>query len=774
MSGEARSRQGVLDPVLSYLSFRPRGPGSGVSMVRSSPLRIALFSALLVAGAAHAGARPKVVILGFDGADARLVETWMDQGELPNLARLRSEGTYAPLEPTNPPQTPVSWSSFATGLNPGKTEIFDFLKRDPNDYLPDFAMTKESKRAFLFGPRNALVLGLISGGLVFALSMGALFFFSLAWPTRLMLASTLALVAGLPVAFVARRYLPQDLPTALNQRKGLTMWELASRAGNRVEVIRVPATFPAEDLGRGHMISGLGVPDIRGRVGTPSFYTSDPDFRPGDNEFSLELVRLPARRGKITTQVIGPLNKPFFDYVVERRVAGIADPRERNQARRRVRQELEDAGVRRRIDLPMTLEVTDSACSIELSGSTQSLRVGEWSDWFVLDFPVNWLVDAAAPLKGMARFKLLKLSPEIELYLSPINFHPDCHPVAFSWPPSYSERIAERFGLYKTLGWPEDTWSLPSGVGDERLFLEDMEFTVRKDEEILKGLLSDRADDLFVQIFYFTDRIGHLFWQFLDSSHPRYDPAAAARFAPEMLKAYKRMDDIVGEARALAPPDALFIVCSDHGFSSFRRGVNYNTWLVQNGFMTLKGGAGEAATLEKLFDTRDLFVNVDWSRTQAYALGLGSIYVNLVGREKQGTVMPGAEYEDVKRRIKEGLESLVDPRTGEHPVARVWTREEMYTGFDPKLIPDLRAGNSHHYRVAWQSTLGGVQPEVFDDNRKAWSGDHCSSAPDLVRGVFFCNRRVSSPLPRMIDIAPTVLQELGVEIPSEVDGKPLL
>ncbi len=743
-------------------------------MMQRACLAVSALAWLAASSAFAADSRPRVVILGFDGADARLVERWMDQGELPHLARLRAEGSYAPLEPTNPPQTPVSWSSFATGMNPGKTEIFDFLKRDPESYLPDFAMTKESRRPFLFGRQNALALGLLTGAVALLLSMSALLFFRLSWTSRLMLASVLAVATGLPVAFVAKRYLPEEVPTAVNQRKGRTLWALASEAGKKVQVIRVPATFPAEPLEDGHMISGLGVPDIRGRVGTPSFYTSDANFRPGDNEFSLELIRLPAHRGRITTQVIGPLNKPFFDYVVDRRVLKIEDPKERNSARRRVRQELEDAGVRRRIDIPMTLHATDTTCTIELSGTTGTLSVGEWSDWFVLDFPVNALVDRTAPLRGMARFKLLRLVPEIELYLSPINFHPDCHPVAFSWPPSYSERIAKRFGLYKTLGWPEDTWSLPSGVGDERLFLEDMDFTVTKDEEILKGLLSDGTDDLYVQIFYFTDRIGHLFWQFLDPGHPRHEPASAARLAPEMLRAYKRMDAIVGHARSLAPADALFIVCSDHGFSSFRRGVNYNTWLVQNGLMTLRRPEGEVATLEKLFETRDLLGNVDWSRTKAYALGLGSIYVNLVGRESQGSVMPGAEYEEVRRRIRQGLEALVDPVTGEHPVARVWTREEMYGVFDSDLIPDLRVGNNLNYRVSWQSTLGGVQAEIFDDNRKAWSGDHCSSAPDLVRGVFFCNRRIRTPLPRMVDIAPTVLRELGVEIPSEVDGKPIL
>src|SRR5262249_21011333 len=143
--------------------------------------------------------------------------------------------------------------------------------------------------------------------------------------------------------------------------------------------------------------------------------------------------------------------------------------------------------------------------------------------------------------------------------------------------------------------------------------------------------------------------------------------------------AYQRMDRIVGRARELAGPDALFIVLSDHGFGSFRRGMNYNSWLVKNGFMTLTGDAGEKKTLEDLFETRQMFDKVDWSRTQAYALGLGGIYVNLAGRESKGSVQPGEEYERVRSAIIAGLEASVDPRTGEHPVTKVYRREEMYS-----------------------------------------------------------------------------------------------
>jgi len=737
---------------------------------------LAAGAGLLFALGAAPSERPKVVILGFDGADYGLVQKWIAEGKLPNLAALAEEGSFAPLRPTNPPQTPVSWSSFATGTHPGKTQIFDFLSRKPESYLPDFAMITESRRRFAFGEKNGPVFGALlalAGALVgFAASTLA----RSRWGVRVAATLFAGAAVGLPGGVVAARFLPVEVPTAINNRVGKTLWELASEAGYRVQVLRVPATFPAEPLEDGRMLSGLGVPDMRGRVGTPTLYTSDPLFRPGagDNEFSLELVRLPRRRGSMETRIVGPYNKPFYDFVVARATRHIEDPREREESERRMRRKLDDAGIPRRIDLPLRLEVTDRTCTVQVGSHSETLEVGQWSDWFVLDFPVNWLVDFASPLRGIARFKLLKLDPEVELYLSPVNFHPDCHPIAFSWPPDYAGKLRKRFGLFKTIGWPEDTWSLPSGVGDESLFLEDMEFTIEKDAEIMRGLLGDRKDDLYIQVYYFTDRIGHLFWRFLDPDHPLYDPEQAARYAPEVLKAYRKMDELVGEARKLLPPGAVFIVCSDHGFSSFRRGVNYNTWLVRHGFMFLKGQTG-VTTLEKLFDTRDLFQNVDWSRTRAYALGLGSIYVNLMGRERHGIVMPGAEYESVRRQIREGLEALVDEKTGQRPVSRVWTREELYgSGFDPRLIPDLRVGNNLNYRVSWQTSLGGVPPDLIEDNRKAWSGDHCSNDPALIPGIFFCNRKIHRPDPDMVDLMPTVLKLLGVPIPAEVDGKPLL
>src|SRR3954447_2137633 len=106
-------------------------------------------------------AKEKVIVLGFDGVDARYTEKWMDEGKLPNLARLRAEGTFRPLRPTVPAQTPVSWSTFSTGIDPGRTGIFDFLRRDPKTYLPVFAAFDETKEKFLFGEHNAFVAAAI-------------------------------------------------------------------------------------------------------------------------------------------------------------------------------------------------------------------------------------------------------------------------------------------------------------------------------------------------------------------------------------------------------------------------------------------------------------------------------------------------------------------------------------------------------------------------------------------------------------------------------------
>jgi predicted AlkP superfamily phosphohydrolase/phosphomutase len=739
----------------------------------------------IVLGAETAGPRaaqtPKVVIIGFDGADARLVEQYMQQGKLPNLQSLQHEGTYARLRPTNPPQTPVSWSAFATGKNPGKTGIFDFLKRSaPGGYLPTVAFTTETKRPFLWGPRNAPGLAAVAAGAGLILGAGLMRLFRAGKAVSLLVGVVMAALLGAGAWFVGANDLPESVPWAVNNRQGRTIWDLAAAHGDATQVIRVPQNFPATEVNNGRVLSGLGVPDMRGRVGTPSYYTSEPGFKVSDNEFAVEVIPVSGNSGAIKTSIYGPFNYPFYQYRIDKAMDAVQGSAERSRARKEMERRLEEEKVSRRLDVPVTFTVADDASSvtIELQGIKQVVRVGEWSDWSVIDFPINWLVDRAKPLRGIARWKVLSTRPDLKVYLSPLNFHPASQPVPFSFPVAFAGQLKDRLGYFKTLGWIDDTWSLPAGLVPDEFFLEDMNHNIDDFEKMMETQLGESRDRLYVQVFDFTDRIGHMFWRYLDESHPYHDPghdpAHVSRMQEEMLKAYQRMDEIVGKARKLAGPDALFMVLSDHGFGSFRRGMNYNSWLVAHGYMTLVGDAGETKTLEDLFETRQMFEKVDWSRTRAYAMGLGGIYINLAGRENKGCVQPGAEYEQVRDEIIAGLEASVDPGTGEKPVTKVFKREEIYTGFDPTLIPDLRVGNNLGYRIGWQTALGQVPRNLYEDNLKAWSGDHCSLDPELVKGILFVNRRLTRDDVNIVDVMPTILKEMGIEIPGDVDGRPFL
>ncbi|MFI5180698.1 MAG: alkaline phosphatase family protein [Thermoanaerobaculia bacterium] len=716
--------------------FKPRKSS------RAAGTLLLLFG-LALAQAASAAPRGKVVVLGFDGADHELVTTMMAEGKLPNLSRLAASGSFEKLRPTIPAQTPVSWSTFSTGLSPGRTLIFDFLKRDPKSYRPEFAIAEEGHRPFLFGTSNHAALPAIAAAVLLALGLLAVRLF--AKGSRVGLGAAAALAAlGAVGAFQLARNLPESIPTVTNNRRGVPFWEAAGKQGIRSVVMHVPVTFPAVDYDHGRLLSGLGVPDVRGRIGTPSFYTSDPFFAPKNkNEFSVELLRLESNTGTIHTEVFGPYNKLFKEPPV--------------------------------LKVPMTLTVLEGgkALRIEPTGSDPvTLKVGEWSGWVVFTFRFNNVVK----MTGIGRFHLATLSPEIQLYLSPIHFNPaDLPPsVKITAPGSLANRLAKTYGLYKTMGWQIDTWSMSEETLDETSFLEDVDFTQAKFREMMNGFLAEKDLDLFVQIYEFPDRVAHCFWRFLDPKHPAYDAAKAAKFAPAFETTYRQMDDIVGDAmKRLSPEDLLFVV-SDHGFSTWRRSVNYDTWLVQNGFMALTETQGKQADLEQLFGLGEFWPNVDWSRTKAYSMGLGDVYVNLKGREGRGIVAPGAEYEEVRRAVTAGLLAVVDPATGLHPVSRVFTREEAYGAFDADIIPDLFVSNSRGYRVSWQSSLGVVTPSMIEENNQVWSGDHCSLDPAVVPGIFFSSRKIApGRTPAIADVPATLYKALGVTPPEKLDGEPL-
>jgi predicted AlkP superfamily phosphohydrolase/phosphomutase len=266
-------------------------------------------------------------------------------------------------------------------------------------------------------------------------------------------------------------------------------------------------------------------------------------------------------------------------------------------------------------------------------------------------------------------------------------------------------------------------------------------------------------------------------WRLIDPRHPMYDAALAARWGDAIERTYRKCDDLVGRMRAKLPPDATVFAMSDHGFHSFRRCVNLNSWLAEHGYLMFTGQpASGMKRLDDLFGRGRFWEGVDWKRTRAYALGLGQIYFNLRGRESQGIVSAGDEYKALQEEMRAKLMELRDPDDGAEIFRDVYRRDDIYKGEYLQYAPDLQVGFNDGYRVGWQDTLGGVSRTgaVVENNNKKWSGDHCATATEISGGVLFSNRKINTEAPSIMDLSPTVLKLLGAPIPEGLDGKPLM
>jgi predicted AlkP superfamily phosphohydrolase/phosphomutase len=178
---------------------------------------------------------------------------------------------------------------------------------------------------------------------------------------------------------------------------------------------------------------------------------------------------------------------------------------------------------------------------------------------------------------------------------------------------------------------------------------------------------------------------------------------------------------------------------------------------------------------------------IDWSRTRAYAVGLGGIYLNLKGREREGIVQEGTEADQVRKAIQSGLAGLADSATQSTAIRDVRCREELYSGPYAANAPDLLVNFCPGFRVSWQSAVGGFANSLIEDNMRRWSGDHIID-PEAVPGVLFVSQNPhpvagapllpdfgrSGNIARIIDLAPTILSYLGVTVPKTMEGTSLI
>ncbi|UCC22511.1 MAG: alkaline phosphatase family protein, partial [Planctomycetota bacterium] len=402
----------------------------------------------------------------------------------------------------------------------------------------------------------------------------------------------------------------------------------------------------------------------------------------------------------------------------------------------------------------------DFSADIKINGVGYELRKDEYTEWIKVDFK-------AAPgikVHGICKFLLLSTSPEFELYVTPINIDPEKPAMPISYPAIYSTYLAKRQGPFATLGLAEDSWALNEKVLVDDGFIQQCINMDREREEMFFDALDKVKRGLCVCVFDGTDRLQHTFWRDIDEGHPARSGQASGEQRNVIEELYQRMDALAGRTLAKCNgKDTLVMIISDHGFNTFRYGVDLNRWLEEKGYLKVKDGSREHKYLTA----------VDWSGTRAFAIGLAGIFLNLKGRESQGIVEPGAEAAELRKEIAGKLTVLADSERKQPVVKQVYNALEIYRGPYKGESPDLLVGYNKGYRASWETAVGQVTEKIFHDNTKAWSGDHCIDH-SLVPGVLFCNRPIATEHPRLMDIGPTVLDMFGVEVPKYIDGKPLV
>lgn len=635
-----------------------------MSSTRTLICAAAAVCALTGCGRAPAAASgKKMIVLGVDGMDPDFLEAHWDS--LPNLDRLRHLGGFRRLGTSIPPQSPVAWSNFITGLDPGGHGVFDFVHRDPATLAPfsSMAQAEEAQRR------------LTIGNFSFPLSSGTV---------RLL-------------------------------RKGVPFWEDLSAHGVPVTVIRMPTNFPP--LGhKAQTLAGMGTPDLQGTFGTFSYYTDDPaeqrDRVPGGRIFH---VNVADHRADIS--VPGPVNTFRTD-----RPASSAT-------------------------FHVDIDGAQGVARFDFGDTLMILKSGEWSDWVRLRFP---LIPGIKDEKGIVRLFLHRVHPYLELYVSPVNIDPTAPEFPISTPASYSSELAHELGLFYTQGIAEDTSALRAGTLNHEQFLAQSQKVLSDSLRMFRYELDQFRQGLLFYYFSSIDQNSHMLW---------------GKYEGELLGFYRQVDRAVGETLDRAAPDTTVMVMSDHGFAPFDRAVHLNTWLMKEGFLALDDAANVG--------DEELFPHVDWSKTQAYSLGLNALYLNLKGREVNGIVAPGDEAERILQRLTDRLLAFRDSQNGEPVVKRVYRPKAIFQDTYLGNAPDLIVGYSRRYRSSWQTSLGAVPKEVIEDNTQAWIGDHCMAA-EVVPGVFLTNRNIRLNSPELTDVTATIFKEFMLTPSEKIKGKPIL
>ncbi|MEO8954243.1 MAG: alkaline phosphatase family protein [Ktedonobacteraceae bacterium] len=364
---------------------------------------------------------------------------------------------------------------------------------------------------------------------------------------------------------------------------------------------------------------------------------------------------------------------------------------------------------------------------------------------------------------------------------------------------------------------PELGKTLPPMVGDAAFFksatghvlLKEMNRSMHECTDVSIDLMNKDDYGLFIMVVGATDRAHHDWWKYIDPQHPAYDPKEAELYGDLILEVYKAADACVGKFLEAIDDDTTVIVMSDHGGGSHPKDYLNSNYVLRtlnllkpSAKASKKSGFKAAfkqfyrtkirrfAYLEKVYrslpqglkkiaTTMDsqTMMNldaVDWKHTKAYRFPMyppvEGIMINVVGRQPEGCVQPGEEYEAIRTRILEEMRSLRDPQTGEPIVLEAYRREELYHGERLETAPDLILVTQDQYKggTSIDELISAVPLDVISK----LSGVHRMNGIILAQGPHIRrNARIEGA--GIIDVAPTVMYALGMPIPTDMDGKPL-
>ncbi len=519
-------------------------------------------------------------------------------------------------------------------------------------------------------------------------------------------------------------------------RKGDSFWKAASDQGFKVKALLVPFAYPADDLSdECRMLCGLDVPDIRGTQST--YFAISTAF--SAEEQVAGGVRLPLKisGGKGSVAVPG-IRKPGTNTFAT-------------------------------VPLDVAVDATAKSVALTVQGKSVTIKEGEWSEWVEWDFALS----SAFNVRAISRYFATEVGQTVRLYMTCLQIHPEAPYIPISSPESYSAELAGKHGLFKTVGWEYDTKALEHGDMTEEMFLEDVKRTMAWQEQLVLDEIDAGNFDLLLGAWTGTDRVSHMFWAYRDPKHPLYTEALFKKYGRAVEDTYIKMDSIVGNVMSRLKEDDTLMIMSDHGFHSFRKGFSVNTWLVRNGYLAVKGqpDAATAFTDTKFFfDRASGGFTYDWSKSKAYGLGLGMVFINRQGREKNG-IVSASEAPALIEEIRTKLLEVTDPETGDKVFRAIATNVEP-KGVATADAPDLQLGYAEGYQTEKASSAGAAPKELFQVNDAKWSGEHASSDPEFTAGILFSNKPLKDGA-TLLDLGVTSLDLLGAKVPADYEGKSL-